>query len=41
MNITKNLLKLNEQNFAAALLQLEHVAHVPGTKTNESLEELH
>lgn len=36
-----DLSKIIETNFAAALLKLEHVCHVPATVVNEFLEELH
>nr|XP_020445017.1 uncharacterized protein LOC109953925 [Monopterus albus] len=39
--MSKTLPDIIEQNFAAALLKLEHFAHVPGTKIDEFLEELH
>lgn len=38
VDVTKNLPKVIEQNFAAALLKLEHFAHVPGTKIDDFLE---
>ena len=41
VDVTKNLPKVIEQNFVAALLKLEHFAHVPGTKIDDFLEELH
>ena len=41
VDVTKNLPEVIEQNFAAALLKLEHFAHVPGTKMYDFLEELH
>lgn len=41
VDVMKNLPEVIEQNFAAALLKLEHFAHVPGTKIDEFLEELH
>lgn len=40
-DISKTLPDIIEQNFAAALLKLEHFAHVPGTKVDEFLQELH
>lgn len=41
VDISKTLPDVVEQNFAAALPKLEHFAHVPGTKIDEFLEELH
>ncbi|XP_034430208.1 uncharacterized protein LOC117754952 [Hippoglossus hippoglossus] len=41
VDLNKNLPEVIEQNFAAALLKLEHFAHVPGRKLDEFLEELH
>ncbi|KAK0131528.1 putative nuclease HARBI1 [Merluccius polli] len=41
VDVTKNLPKVIEQHFAAALLKLEHFAHVPGRKIDDFLEELH
>lgn len=41
VDISKILPGIIEQNFAAALLKLEHFAHVPGTKVDEFLEEMH
>lgn len=38
---TENLPQVVEQNLAAALFKLEHFAHVPSTKIDEFLEELH
>lgn len=40
-DVAKNLPEVIEKNFAAVLLKLEHFAHVPGTKIDEFLEELH
>ena len=39
VDVTKNLPEVIEQNFAAALLKLEHFAHVPGTKIDDFLEQ--
>lgn len=41
VDVTNNLPEVIENNFAAALLKLEHFAHVPGKKIDEFLEELH
>lgn len=41
VDVTKNLPEVIEQSFAAALLKLEHFAHIPGTKINAFLEELY
>lgn len=41
VDVMKKLPEVIEQNLAAALLKLEHFAHVPGTKIDEFLEELH
>ncbi|XP_034096114.1 uncharacterized protein LOC117562389 isoform X1 [Gymnodraco acuticeps] len=41
VDVTQNSSKVIEKNFAASLLKLEHFAHVPGTKIDEFLEELH
>lgn len=38
---TEDLQKVIEQRFAAALLKLEHLVHVPGTAVDVSLGELH
>lgn len=41
VEVTTYLPEVIENNFAAALLKLEHFAHVPGKKIYEFLEELH
>lgn len=41
VEVTTYLPEVIENNFAAALLKLEHFAHVPGKKMYEFLEELH
>lgn len=41
MDVTKNLPEVIEQNFASALLKLEHFTHVPGAKIYDFLEKLH
>ncbi|XP_070410106.1 uncharacterized protein [Nothobranchius furzeri] len=41
VDMRKTLTDVIEQNFASALLKLEHFAHVPGAKIDEFLEELH
>ena len=38
MDVTQNLPEVIENNFAAALLKLQHFAHVPGTKIDQFLE---
>ncbi len=40
-SVVLDLSKIIETNFAAALLKLEHVRHVPATVVTEFLEELH
>lgn len=41
MDLSKTLPDTIQQNLAAALFKLEHFAHVPATKMNEFLKELH
>lgn len=40
-DVTNNLPEVIENNFAAALLKLEHFAYIPSKKIDEFLEELH
>lgn len=40
-SVELDLSKIIETNFAAALLKLEHICHVPASVVNEFLEELH